>query len=121
MMTQTTFPNRHPYLASTLLFITTLMIFFISGAVVTILELPIVMLYILAFLTLGLLCVALLTQKHSWSEVGFRGPYERSLFWLFWLPFLPVLGNLLDGLTVADPAQVLMFAVMALLSGFVEE
>lgn len=118
---QTIFPRRHPYLASTLLFIATLGVFFLSGAVVTVLELPVMTLYGLAFGILGLLCAALLTQAHWWREIGFREPYERGLLWLFWLPFVPVLGNLLGGLTVTDPVQILMFAGIALLSGLVEE
>src|SRR5687767_7181764 len=120
-MAQVTFFNRHPYLASLLLFSTTLIIFFISGTVVTVLELPIMTLYVVAFLVLGMLCIALLVIKNWWRQVGFRRPYQRKLLWLFWLPFLPVFGNLLDGITVVDPAHVLMFATIALLSGFVEE
>ena len=43
------------------------------------------------------------------------------MLWLFWLPFVPVIGNLIDGIPDTDLAQVLLFFVLALLSGFVEE
>lgn len=120
-MNQTIFPQRHPYGASGLLFVAAIIIFLVSGTVVALLELPAASLYFIAFVLLGVVCVSLLTKNGWWREVGFRPPYERRLLWLFWLPFVPVIGNLLDGLSVTDPRQILLFFLMAVLSGFVEE
>ena len=120
-MTQTIFPERHPYRAAALLFIAAILIFLASGTVVTLMELPSASLFIVAFTLLGVACVSLLVKNGWWTEVGFRPPYERRLLWLFWLPFVPVAGNLLDGLRVTDPKQIMLFFVMAVLSGFVEE
>ncbi|MBE2221360.1 MAG: CPBP family intramembrane metalloprotease [Anaerolineae bacterium] len=120
-MTRTLFPERHPNGATALLFIAAIIIFLASGALVALMALPPASLYIIAFLLLGVTCVALLAQNSWWHEVGFRAPYERRLLWLFWLPFVPVFGNLLDGLSATDPKQIMLFFLMAVLSSFVEE
>lgn len=115
------FPERHPYWASVLLFLAAIIIFLAAGATVALLALPSAALYILAFGALAAVCAILLTKNRWWRDIGFRAPYERRLLWLFWLPFVPVIGNLLDGLSVTDPKQIMLFFVMAVLSGFVEE
>ena len=120
-MNQTIFPERHPHGATALLFVTAIIIFLVSGTVVTLMELPPASLLIIAFTLLGITCVSLLTKNRWWHEVGFRPPYKRRMLWLFWLPFVPVVGNLLDGFSVTDPKQIMLFFVLALLSGFVEE
>jgi membrane protease YdiL (CAAX protease family) len=120
-MKQITFPHRHPYGAVALLFSTAIMIFLVSGTVVTLMELPAASLYIIAFTLLGIACFSLLVKNRWWHEVGFRLPFQRRLLWLFWLPFVPVVGNLLDGLRVTDLRQTVLYFVMAVLSGFVEE
>jgi len=120
-MTRTLFPERHPYTAAALLFMAAIVIFLVSGTAVTLLSLPSASLYIIAFMLLGIACVSLLAKNGWWREVGFRPPYERRLLWLFWLPFVPVVGNLLDGLSSTDPRQIMLFFIMAVLSGFVEE
>jgi membrane protease YdiL (CAAX protease family) len=84
-------------------------------------ELPTASLYIIAFMLLGMACVSLLAKNGWWRDVGFRPPYERRLLWLFWLPFVPVIGNLIDGVSLTDPGQILLFFLMAVLSGLVEE
>lgn len=120
-MNQIIFPERHPYGAAALLFVAAIIIFLASGTVVTLMELPPASLYIIAFTLLGIACAILVAKNRWWHAVGFRPPYERRLLWLFWLPFVPVVGNLLDGLSVTDPWQIMLFFVMAVLSGFVEE
>ena len=120
-MKQTTFPQRHPYGAAAMLFIAAIVIFLASGTVVTLMELPSASLYIIAFALLGVACVSLVAQNGWWHEVGFRPPYKGRLLWLFWLPFVPIVGNLLDGFSVTAPRQLVLFFVMAVLSGFVEE
>jgi len=120
-MNQTIFPQRHPYGSVALLFIAAIIIFLASGTVVALMELPSASLYLIAFLLLGVACVSLLAQNGWWRDVGFRPPYEPRLLWLFWLPFVPVVGNLLGGLSVTDPRQIMLFFLMAVLSGFVEE
>jgi uncharacterized protein len=120
-MNSTTFIDRHPYWVAVLLFLTTFFMFLVSGVVVTIMKLPPESLYIIAFVLLALICAVLLTKNDWWHEIGFRSPYERRLLWLFWLPFVPVVGNLLGSISMTDSRQVLLFFVMAILSGFVEE
>lgn len=120
-MNQTIFPQRHPYGAAILLFFTAIIIFLASGTVVALMDLPNASLYFIAFTLLGVVCVSLLAKNGWWGAVGFRPPYERRLLWLFWLPFVPVVGNLLDGLSVIDPGQIMLFFLTAVLSGFVEE
>lgn len=120
-MTRAIFPTRHPFLAATLLFLATLLIFFVWGAIVTTQQWPVLALYPLALGTLGLLCAALVAQTGWWSELGFRAAYDRRLLWLFWLAFVPVLGNLAGGIRVTDPVQILGFVGLALLSGLIEE
>lgn len=120
-MTQTLFPERHPYRVAGLLFTAAIVTFLVSGAVVATMELPPESLYIIAFVLLGALCMSLLAKNRWWRAVGLRRPYERRLLWLFWLPFVPVIGNLLDGISVTDPVQIFLFFTMALLSAFVEE
>ena len=120
-MNNTTFPERHPYGAAALLFVTAVMIFLGSGMVAALTELPTISLYLIAFVLLGVACISLLAKNGWWQEAGFRSPYERRLLWLFWLPFVPVIGNLLDGLSTTDPMQIMLFFFVAILSGFVEE
>ena len=96
-MTQTIFPERHPYRAAALLFIAAILIFLASGTVVTLMELPSASLFIIAFTLLGVTCVSLLVKNEWWFEVGFRPPYERRLLWLFWLPFVAVLAAVCAG------------------------
>jgi membrane protease YdiL (CAAX protease family) len=120
-MNSTTFPNRHPYWAAALLFMATLIVFLASGTMVTIMELTPWSLYIIAFVLLALICAVLLAKNGWWQEAGFRPPFEGRLLWLFWLPFVPVIGNLLEGISVTDSRQILLFLVTAVLSGFVEE
>ena len=117
-MSRTNFPVRHPYRAAVSLFIVAILIFLVSGTVVTLLELAPWSLFIIAFVLLG---ITLLTINGWWHEAGFRAPFQRQLLWLFWLPFVPAIGNLLDGVKVTDPAQIFLFFIMAVLSGFVEE
>ena len=120
-MNLTIFPQRHPYGAAALRFVAAIIIFLASGTVVALMELPAASLYFIAFPLLGVACASLLAKNGWWRDVGFRPPYERRLLWLFWLPFVPVIGNLLDGLSVTDPRQIMLFFLMAILSGFVEE
>lgn len=120
-MTRTRFPERHPYRAAAFLFVAAVIIFLVSGTAVTLLELAPWSLHIIAFVLLAGVCVALLTTNRWWHEVGFRAPFQRQQLWLFWLPFVPVIGNLFDGIKVNEPAQVFLFFIMAVLSGFVEE
>lgn len=120
-MTQALFPERHPYRATFLLFAVAVMVFLGVGTAVTLLELAPWSLQIIAFVLILGICLILLRKNRWWSDIGLRAPYQRRLLWLFWLPFVPVFGNLLDGVHVTDSAQILLFLVMALLSGFVEE
>lgn len=120
-MRHASFPQRHPYWAAVLLVLTTFAVFLASGTVVTVMELPQEFLYIIAFVLLGLVCAALLAKNGWWREAGFRAPYERQLLWLFWLPFVPVAGNLLGGVRPASGGELLIFFIMAALSGIVEE
>ena len=115
------FPDRRPYTATALLFIAAIMAFLVAGTVVTIMDMAPWSLYIIAFMLLAVICITLITMKGWWREAGFRTPYERQMLWLFWLPFVPVIGNLIDGIPDIDLAQVLLFFVLALLAGFVEE
>jgi membrane protease YdiL (CAAX protease family) len=115
------FPDHRPYGAAAFLFIAAILVFLAAGTVVTIMELAPWSLYIIAFTLLAVICAALISIKGWWREVGFRAPHQRRMLWLFWLPFVPVIGNLIDGVPETDLAQVLLFFVMALLSGFVEE
>lgn len=120
-MNQLIFPQKHPYGAAILLFLSVLTVFLAAGTVVVLLGLTPESLYFLAFGALALMCAVLLAKNGWWREVGFRRPTERRLLWLFWLPFVPVIGNLLDGIQVTEPAQILLFFVTAVLSSFVEE
>lgn len=120
-MNQLIFPEKHPYGAAALLFLCVLLVFLASGTAVALLGLAPEALYFLAFGALALVGAGLLTKNGWWREVGFRWPTERRLLWLFWLPFVPVIGNLLDGIQVSEPAQMLLFLATAVLSGFVEE
>jgi membrane protease YdiL (CAAX protease family) len=118
---QLIFHKKHPYGAAALLFLCVLLAFLVSGTAVALLGLAPEALYFLAFGALALVCAGLLTKNGWWREVGFRWPTERRLLWLFWLPFVPVIGNLLDGIQVTEPAQIMLFFVTAVLSSFVEE
>lgn len=120
-MKQTNFTQRHPYGSAALLFCAVIAVFLASGTLAALLALPAESLHIIAFALLGVICVSLIARNDWWREVGLGPPVERRLLWLFWLPFVPVVGNLLDGLRVTDPRQTLLFFVMAILSGFVEE
>lgn len=120
-MSQTLFPARHPYRAAALLFIAGIIIFLVAGTAVAIFELAPWHLPMIAFALLASVCVILLTTNRWWHEVGFRAPYQPQMLWLFWLPFVPVIGNLLDGVQVTDPAQISLFFILALLSSFAEE
>lgn len=120
-MTQALFPERHPYRAASLLFAVAVIVFLVVGTAVTLLELAPWSLQIISFVLLSGVCFTLLAKNRWWSAIGLRPPYQRRLLWLFWLPFVPVIGNLLDGVQSTDSAQILLFLVMALLSGFVEE
>ncbi|MCZ7674151.1 MAG: CPBP family intramembrane metalloprotease [Chloroflexi bacterium] len=115
------FPDRRPYAATALLFIAAIIVFLAAGTIVAIMRLAPWSLYIIAFTLLAVICITLISIKGWWREAGFRTPYERHLLWLFWLPFVPVIGNLIEGIPDTDLAQVLLFFVLALLSGFVEE
>jgi len=118
----TRFLNRHPHWTAALLSLAMLTVFLVVGTVVTVMKWPAWNLHLIAFALLGVIVAALVTASGWWRETGFRAPYEWRSLWLFWLPFVPFLVNLLaGGVNVADPALLLRFVVLALLTGFVEE
>ncbi len=116
------FSQRRPYLFSTLIVLMVILVYLIAGTVAHFLNLPNTSLYLIGNLILTLLTGILLSTMHLWRESGLVRPLRRPAdFALFWPAFIPALVNLLFGIQAPSAAAVLVWMVLALTVGFVEE
>lgn len=87
-------------------------------------RLPPTALELLVELVLAVLAIALLTALRSWRTVGFRALPRWSdlrFYWIPLLPLLPVAVAAIIGISRMRFDEVLFFAILACLIGFVEE
>lgn len=115
------FSRRKPYLFSFLLLFALLVT---NGTAVTVAEIigaPLTSAVIYSELALAIILLLVISRLRWWKEIGFKKPERSKTVWLFAPAFLLVLGNLTFGIGEVDAGLLLSFAVLAALSGFVEE
>lgn len=122
-MQPNSFAMRRPYLFSALIVILILAVFLIAGTAVFMLEPsnPDLSLYFIANLSLSVIFLILLAVRRWWKSVGLQAPSQRQPLWLYALPVLPVLSNLVFGIQARSFTNILLYALLALAIGFVEE
>jgi uncharacterized protein len=118
---KSSFPQRRPMLFVALLLLVILVTFILAGAITFQLKLSTLAMTLIGDGVLALIAVLLLSRLHWWREVGFRLPSNPRSLWLFIVPCLPVLLNAFAGIGYPGMARLLLFFVLALLVGFVEE
>lgn len=116
------FPQRRPLLFAVLLLLVILVTYFIAGAITTLLKLSTLAIIIIGNGILALIAILLLSRLHWWREAGFRLPPNPLYLWFFTVPLLPVILNMvLAGVGYPGIGRILLFFVLALTVGFVEE
>jgi len=116
-------PQRRPLLFSVLLLLIILGTYLIAGAVTFQLKLSPLALIIIGNGILVLIALLLLSRLHWWREAGFRLPSSWHDLWFFTLPpCLPIILNIaFVGVRYPGMVRTLLFFVLALTIGFVEE
>ncbi len=121
-MDNMSFHQRHPYLFTGILALTVVGAFIISGALTRRLGLPKQSLYLIGFVILTVISLALLARMRWWKEIGFRPLREYHLLWLPALPLIVTLFEFFWGGSKSVPAATMVFLlVLTALNGFVEE
>ncbi len=116
------FLQRRPMLFVVLLLLVILVTFFLAGAITFQLTLSTLAMTLMADGVLALIAILLLTRLHWWREVGFRLPSNPHSLWFFTVPCLPIILNIAFlGVGYPGTERLLLFLVIALLVGFVEE
>ncbi len=120
-MESRTFAERHPWLFSILIL---LLIFAVNGVGVVVagrVGLPPTTFATYTELTLLVLFVIIVSVMGWWRRIGFR-PVGSSQSLALYLPaFIPVVGNLIFGVRVRAIPAILLFLLLSLAVGFVEE
>lgn len=115
-------PQRRPLLFSLLLLLVILVTYLIAGAITFQFKLPTLAIIIIGDGILVLIAILLLSRLHWWHEAGFRLPPNPLSLWFFTVPLLPILLNMvLAGVGYPGIGRILLFFVLALTVGFVEE
>lgn len=82
---------------------------------------PVTFVLVFSELLVAALLVLIVFRLGWWSEIGFTRPERPGALWLFAPALLLPLGNLTFGLAPVAARELLLFALLAALSGFVEE
>lgn len=115
------FARRQPLLFSLLLLLT---LFLVNGTAVTVSQIrnvPLTSVVVYSELVMAVLLVLIVSKMGWWREIGFRKPERSGTMWLYVPALLLPVGNLTFGVDVTGGDALLSFAVLAALSGFVEE
>lgn len=116
------FPQRRPLLFVGLLLLIVLGTYFIAGAITTIQHWPAISIGLIGESVIGLASVFLLSRLGWWREAGFRIPRLSRALWFFVVPCLLVIINTTFArITFPGLGNVLLFFVLAMWVGFVEE
>jgi hypothetical protein len=115
-------PRDHPVVYAVLLLLLIVAVYAIDAAITAIFALPSIAFAILGVGMLAVSAIVLLTLQGWWRDAGFRLPPASRALWFFVVPVLPVLDNVVGGgLVNPGIASILLFVVVAMTSGFVEE
>lgn len=120
---KSSFPQRRPLLFSVLLLLVILVTYLVAGAVTFQFKLSTLAIIIMGDGVLVLIAILLLSRLHWWREAGFRLPSKSHDLWFFTIPpCLPIILNIaVVGAGYPAIARILLFFVLALTIGFVEE
>jgi uncharacterized protein len=115
-------PQRRPLLFSILLLLIILVTYLIAGAITFQFKLPALTIIIIGDGVLALIAILLLSRLHWWREAGFRLPSNPRNLWWFTVPCLPIILNIaFAGVSYPGMARIVLFFILALAVGFVEE
>jgi membrane protease YdiL (CAAX protease family) len=116
------FPQRRPMLFVVLLLLVVLATFVFSGVMTVQFKLSALTMTLMGDGVLACIALFLLTRLHWWREVGFRLLSKPHYLWFFTIPCLPFILNIaFFGVSYPGIERLLLFLVLALLVGFVEE
>lgn len=115
------FADHHPYWFVTILEIVVVFVYILAGTIAQLAQLSGLWLYGLAQVGLTLIAAVLLTAMGWWRKVGYRPAYARRDLIYFLVPFLPIAINLIPGVEVVSLSQLSAAFAVTLMVGFVEE
>jgi uncharacterized protein len=120
---KSSFPQRRPLLFSILLLLVILVTYLIAGAVTFQFKLPALTIILIGDGVLVLIAILLLSRLHWWREAGFRLlSNPRDLLFFTIPPCLPIILTIaFAGVSYPGMARILLFFILALAVGFVEE
>ena len=113
--------QQRPYRFCLLLLLMLLMANAAALAVSRSIGVPVTFVLVFSELLVAALLALIVSRLSWWSEIGFTRPERPGALWLFAPALLLPLGNLTFGLAPVGPRALLLFSILAVLSGFVEE
>lgn len=120
-MRQTPFAQRHPYLFVAALEVAIVLAYLAAGTVAHFTGLSDLGLYGLANVALTAIAAALLTSMGWWGTTGLRRAGRVQDLPYYAVPLVPMFLNLIPGLAVSGPGQLLQVLGLTLMVGFSEE
>jgi membrane protease YdiL (CAAX protease family) len=115
------FSEKHPFLFSFLMLLLLVIVQAAGVVIAQLMDLPLTSFSGYTEAVLVIILVIIVSKLGWWQEIGFRKP-ERPTNLLLFLPALALtIGNLTFGIAITQGTALLIFAFLAVTSGFVEE